>query len=199
MTETLDIKNGICKIYRNYLSTDEANTLFNQLEQNIPWSKSDLKLYGKTLQTPRFQCWMGDSTVNAEVYSNTRIDWDSDILHLKQRIEQDLQFKFNYLLLNLYKTGKDYISYHSDNEVLQSTDLIGSLSLNGPRRFLIQHKSNKKEIIETMVNNGDLMIMDGEMQKYYKHSVPKTTRQVNARINLTFRKAKTAPIMTLAL
>jgi len=172
------------------LQEEDANELFSYLEATMPWSKSDLEMYGKTLKTPRFQCWMGDENVKAEVYSDARVDWDPKLLLLKEKLEKDLDFSFNYLLLNFYKTGDDYIGYHSDNEVLTPTDLIGSLSLNGPRRFTVQSKPLKDEKYEVILNSGDLMVMDGEMQRFYKHSIPKTRLRVNPRINLTFRKAK---------
>src|SRR6266404_4098180 len=117
--ETINLKNGgLCIIYRNYLSKDSADSLFRNLKDTMPWSKSELTIYGKKCLTPRFQCWMGDSDINAEVYSNVRVDWNKDLLLLKEQIEKDLKFSFNYLLLNYYKTGNDYIAYHSDMEVL---------------------------------------------------------------------------------
>jgi alkylated DNA repair dioxygenase AlkB len=188
--ETINLKKGgLCIIYRNYLSKDYANSLFVNLQNEMPWSKSELTIYGKKCLTPRFQCWMANADVKAEVYSNTRVDWNPDIVLLKERIEKELNFSFNYLLLNYYKTGDDYISYHSDMEVLCATDLISSLSLGGMRRFLIRGKQDKTENYELLLNSGDLMIMDGSMQYHYKHSVPKTKKLVDPRINLTFRKA----------
>lgn len=188
--ENIQLDGAFCQVYRQYLDENKARDLYSFLEKNMPWSKSDLTLYGKKLKTPRFQCWMGDDNVKAEVYSNTRVNWDPNIMSLKEKLEDDLSFKFNYLLLNYYKTGADYIGYHRDSEVLQDSDLIGSLSLGGTRRFLIGDCS-KKKLLELELNNGDLMVMDGSMQRKYKHSVPKTVKKVDGRINLTFRKAKT--------
>lgn len=185
-------KGGLCQIYRQYLDKKHADQLFDELTSTMSWSQSDLMMYGKKLKTPRFQCWMGDHNVGAEVYSKTRVDWTPSILSLKSKIQQDVNFEFNYLLLNYYKTGDHYIGYHSDNEVLSSNDLIGSVSLGGQRRFLIREKLTSKapENYEIVLNAGDLMIMDGLMQKFYKHSIPKTTQKVAPRINLTFRRAK---------
>lgn len=188
--EVLSLESGgTCFILRNFLSPMVATRLFETLQTSMPWSKSELMMYGKKCLTPRFQCWMGDEDVAAEVYSNTRVAWTEDVWTLKQRVEKDLSFSFNYLLLNFYKTGDDYIGFHSDMEVLSPTDLIASLSLGGTRRFLIRNKADKK-VIETFLNSGDLMVMDGLMQQTYKHSVPKTKKPVAGRINLTFRRAK---------
>lgn len=199
--EMIDIKlkkGGLCRVYRKYLDQIEATTLFDELVETMTWSQSELIMYGKKLKTPRFQCWMGNDNVGADVYSKTRLEWTNKLLDLKSQIQQDTNFEFNYLLLNYYKTGDHYIGYHSDNEVLSPDDYIVSISLGGDRRFLVREKSVKEdrtdEKYEIVLNSGDLMIMDGTMQKFYKHSVPKTTQKVLPRINLTFRKAKITKI-----
>lgn len=194
--ETINLKSGgTLRIYRNYLDQENANTHMNYLMATMPWQRSSLMLYGKPCQTPRYQCWMGDANVAAEVYSKNRVDWDDTLLSLKNKLESDLDFQFNYLLLNLYKTGSDYISYHSDSEVLADTDLIASVSLGEKRRFLVKRwdknqTTSDPETYELILNTGDMVVMDGLMQRYYKHSVPKTAKDVDSRINLTWRKAK---------
>ncbi len=205
-SEIVDLKlkkGGFCQIYRQYLNKNDADELFDELIKSMPWCQSDIMIYCKKLKTPRFQCWMGDNNVRAEVYSKTRLGWTSSILKLKSKIQEDSNLKkissncdFNYLLLNYYKTGDHYIGYHSDDEVLSVDDLIGSVSLGGSRRFLIRERSKTEtpENYEIVLNSGDLMIMDGLMQKFYKHSIPKTKQKVAPRINLTFRKAKVMKI-----
>ncbi len=37
------------------------------------------------------------------------------------------------------------------------------------------------------LEHGDLLVMSGGAQEYYEHSVPKTSRPVGPRLNLTFR------------
>ena len=37
------------------------------------------------------------------------------------------------------------------------------------------------------LTHGSLLLMVETMQQYYEHHVPKTTRKIGARINLTFR------------
>jgi len=189
--ETLRLsQGGTIQLYRNYLQNN--STLFTQLKTTIPWKRSNVTVYGKTYKTPRFQAWMGNKDIDANVYSlDNRIDWIPEIEELVARLESLLNTTFNYVLLNYYETGQDYISYHADNEVLDDDDFIASLSLGGSRRFLVRPKPSKsEEKYEWVVNDGDLIVMDGKMQRSYKHSVPKTTKPVEGRINLTFRKAK---------
>lgn len=125
----------------------------------------------------------------------------------------------NYVLLNLYQDGKHSISYHADNEVVEDGDVIVSVSLGASRRFLVRPKpgvithptpstSSTKPTTTTPtttkpttkptttptthaldLHDGDVVVMDGRMQRNYVHSVPKTARPVGPRINLTFRRA----------
>lgn len=184
-------KKGTIRLFRGYLDETKASKLMKYLldDAELPWEQSDVTVYDKTYKTPRLQCWMGDNRVNAEVYSANRTEWDPKIQKLKTKIESTLDFEFDYLLLNLYKTGAHYISYHADNEVVKNTDLVASLSLGETRKFYVREKVGKTEKYDFELHSGDLLVMDGYMQRSYKHSVPKTTKPVGKRINLTFRKA----------
>ena len=42
-------------------------------------------------------------------------------------------------------------------------------------------------IYELVPEHGSLLIMAGRTQKFWRHSVPKSTREVGQRVNLTFR------------
>lgn len=83
--------------------------------------------------------------------------------------------------------GSDSISWHSDDEKeLGTNPTVASLSLGGERTFQIRHKTTKEK--QSMVlNNGSLIVMGGTMQHHWQHCVPKTTKPIAARINLTFR------------
>lgn len=67
----------------------------------------------------------------------------------------------------------------------QRKGVIASLSLGATRRFVLKHSSGVK--LEYAMTSGSLMVMDGHMQKTWKHSVPKEARVKHPRINLTFR------------
>ncbi len=56
------------------------------------------------------------------------------------------------------------------------------------RRFLIRRNDNQSIKIEIPLKHGTLLIMKGELQHYWQHSVPKEKKINKTRINLTFRK-----------
>jgi len=185
---------GAVLYYRNYLGSQLATELFADLNKNIPWSQSDIKLYSNSYKTPRLQCVMVDNPdLSPETYSNTRIAWTPELARLRDKFSQEFTVNnrpLNYLLLNKYSDGNQYISYHADNEVIKDDDVIVSVSLGATRKFLIRpkNKDSLEKTISLELQHGDLVVMDGTMQRYYKHSVPKTTKKVGPRINLTFRR-----------
>ena len=66
-----------------------------------------------------------------------------------------------------------------------------SLSPGGARRFVFHKKGGGPAVEELVLNNGDLLVMGGSMQKYFKHSVPALRKNETfgkvKRINLTVR------------
>jgi len=182
---------GFC---RRWLTWDEGDKLFKTLHKGIPWAKSNIVLAGREVLTPRCQAWMGDSGVRPKVYSAMRVDWTPEMAQLRDHLCKSLGKHFDYVLLNLYTNGLQYIGYHADDEVRNHDDLIASVSLGAPRRFLVrpiilEQSQKPQKPLEWILRNGDLVTMNGEMQKHYKHSVPKTAKKVGPRINLTFRQS----------
>ena len=177
---------------KNFLSAEFAQRLFDYLE-SLTFTQSTIKIYGKEINTPRLQRWMSDEGVDARLYQkNKAIPWTNDMLLLKEKLEEITNFKFNYVLLNLYRDGKDKIAYHSDGEAIgENKNVVASISLGATRKFVLRHKKWKEDSIpkeEYLLNHGSLLVMVGDdCQKYWKHTVPPTKKVVTKRYNLTFR------------
>jgi alkylated DNA repair dioxygenase AlkB len=111
------------------------------------------------------------------------------------------------VLANLYRDGRDAMGWHRDDEPeLGSRPVIASLSLGATRRFLLkprgQGRTGAKPVAEMRrgqepasspataiaLGHGSLLVMRGNTQSHYRHSLPRTDRQVGPRINLTFRQ-----------
>jgi alkylated DNA repair dioxygenase AlkB len=112
---------------------------------------------------------MADNGIKASVYSkDASIPWCDSMLSLKSQLEDLLGVRFDYCLLNLYRTtrrvpwtGQDYISYHSDNEATEGKDVVASISLGATRRFLLRNKITN-QTYEFSMTNGYLIVMSGE-------------------------------------
>jgi alkylated DNA repair dioxygenase AlkB len=121
------------------------------------------------------------------VYSGTvnrAVPWTPTLLEIRRRVET-LRGRYNYCLLNRYRSRADSVGLHADDEPGVG-DVIGSLSLGATRAFRIRHNATK-ETRTFPLGHGTLVIMAGTMQRFWKHEVPKTSADLGGRINLTFR------------
>jgi len=109
-------------------------------------------------------------------------------LELKSTIERVTGESFNSCLLNLYHNGSEGMGWHSDDEKsLANNGAIASLSIGSERKFSFKHKESKSKI-EVVIEQGSLLLMKDETQRYWLHQLPKTKKIEKPRINLTFRK-----------
>jgi len=106
---------------------------------------------------------------------------------LKQSVEQRVLHSFNAVLVNCYRDQNDTVGWHSDDEAeLGQRPVIASLSFGEERNFQLKHKFTGEKITLPL-KSGSLLVMGGETQAYWQHSLPRTKKPKLARINLTFR------------
>lgn len=175
----------------NYLNDVAANNLLNRLLDALHWQPQQLRIYGKWVMTPRSVIWMGDPDV-CYTYSgvkHTPIHWFKPVKELCVQLNKAHGFEFNSVLLNRYRTGKEYMGWHRDNEMsLGKNPDIASLSLGAERNFDIRNRKNHCEKQRLRLAHGSLLLMQGETQSHYEHALPKMLKVNSTRINLTFRK-----------
>jgi alkylated DNA repair dioxygenase AlkB len=117
--------------------------------------------------------------------------WSPLIMYIKNEIEEVCQENFTTVLLNNYRDGKDSNGWHADNEKeLGRNPVIASVSFGAERIFQLKHNTVKELKQNIILENGSLLLMKGATQHYWKHQIPKTTKEIGARINLTFRIIK---------
>ena len=115
------------------------------------------------------------------------------MFHVKQHVEQQLSelginANFNSCLLNYYPSGDDGMGYHADDEKeLGEQPVIASLSLGATRKFVFKHKKTQDKV-ELYLESGQLIVMHGDTQSFWKHSITKTKTVATGRISLTFRQ-----------
>jgi alkylated DNA repair dioxygenase AlkB len=157
--------------------------------ETIQWKSDEAIIFGKHFITKRKAAWYGDRNY-LYTYSNTTkeaLPWTNELLELKAITEDVTEAKYNSCLLNLYDTGKEGMAWHSDDEkALGKNTSIASFSLGAERRFSFRHKRTK-ETISLLLENGSLLLMKDETQTNWLHSLPKSMKVTDPRINLTFR------------
>jgi len=174
---------------------DYPSPLFYNLVTELPWQEDIVTLFGKTHVTMRQIVWMGDSDIDYQYSGHTRqtIPWTDTVFHVKHHIEQKLldlgiDANFNSCLLNYYPSGEDGMGYHADDErELGEQPIIASLSLGATRKFVFKHKKTQDKV-ELYLESGQLIVMHGDTQSFWKHSITKTKKVTTGRISLTFRQ-----------
>jgi alkylated DNA repair dioxygenase AlkB len=116
------------------------------------------------------------------------LPWTPELQRIRQRVEELTAHRYNSVLLNLYRDGRDGMGWHADDEPeLGREPVIASVSLGATRRFKLRHRRSRIAASALDLAHGDLLLMAGQTQHEYAHAVPKTARPVGERVNLTFR------------
>ena len=191
-TSMTPINNGSYCLLSNFFSKSESDEYLTTLRNKIVWKQESMFMYGKKINFPRLTAWYGDNDTQYK-FSGITLQphpWTSEIINIKQKIEPLSKVIFNSVLLNLYRDGNDSISWHTDAESeLGLNPVIASVNFGETRSFQLRHITTKeKHTIE--LSHGSLLIMQGELQHFWQHQVPKTNKKINERINLTFRVIK---------
>jgi alkylated DNA repair dioxygenase AlkB len=173
-----------------FFTKAECDALIPSLKTNIRWNQETIQMYGKLLNTPRLTAWYGDNS-KTYAFSGKKYDpypWTDELLFIKSRVDAAAGITFNSVLLNLYRNGNDSVAWHADDEPeLGVNPVIASVSFGQMRRFDVRHKTDKKQKYSVELESGSLLIMKGNLQHHWEHQVPKSTKALGERINLTFR------------
>ena len=157
----------------------DPDSLFNELQKNITWSVWKYEVYDKEVDSPRL---MAIIHFDKDKYSHF-----PSLVAIKRRVEKLTKKTFRYAVLNYYRDGNDYISYHSDREVKDGQTVV-SVTIGATRKFVLKHKFRDDVKYTFMLGHGDVLILnDYAIKKIYKHSVPKMAN-IGPRINITFRE-----------
>jgi len=188
----LPIEDGRFEYWSEFLAPAEASHYCQTLIEKASWHTPLVHLYGRWVNSPRRAAWYGDP---GAVYGysgsvNQPLPWLAELKELGEQLAAFSGHSFNSVLLNYYRTGSQSMGWHSDDErELGTAPTIASISLGGPRRFLLRHRRRKDlPVHEIVLGHGSLLLMSGESQIAWRHSVPKTARPVAPRVNLTFRQ-----------
>ncbi len=179
--------------FPHFLSPEQADFYFRQLLLNVPWQQDDITVFGKTYAQPRLTALYSN---NGKSYSYSNItmqphNFKGKLLEIKKELERKTQLTFTTCLLNLYRDGKDSNGWHADDEKeLGQNPVIASISLGQERYFHLRHKNNKSLKHKILLEHGSLLLMQGKTQHFWQHQIPKTSKKIGKRINLTFRIIK---------
>lgn len=188
--------------YKHFINKSEADEYFLLFEQLIKYnssSESMIKIFGKSIPIPRKQVAFGEKGTfyNFSGIKVNAIDWNSNdklskiFKILRDKIKLYFSVDFNFVLINKYETGHNYIGYHSDDEkdLIHDSPIVG-ITFGAERDFIFKH-TYTSEKTSLILHHGSCICMHYPTNKFWKHSVPKRQNVNCPRISLTFRCMKT--------
>jgi alkylated DNA repair dioxygenase AlkB len=182
-------KDGKANYYGKVMTTSEANTYYNLLLKNINWKNDEALYHGRHIVTKRKVAWYGDQGF-LYTYSNTTkqaLPWTNGLIDLKRKTELITNSQFNSCLLNLYHNGNEGTTWHSDDEKsMGKNTVIASLSFGAQRKFSFKHRRTR-QTMSLLLENGSLLVMRGNTQSNWLHSLPLSSKINHPKIILTFR------------
>lgn len=177
-------------LHKGLIDATTATAYFNELRNGcVVWYNALEARDGSMVALKREMAYVSDEPVLYK-YANLSLPgqtWVAPLLAIKTTLENAVSNKFNSVLLNHYRTGRDIINWHSDREEQLSTNpVISCVNLGAGRTF---HFLEKATGIKSSVflENGDLLVMHENCQENYLHAILKEPHITEPRISLTFR------------
>ena len=186
-------QDGIALYHEKVLTDEQIKPLYEELLNKINWENERVVMFGKEIITKRKVAFYSDPLIAYTYSSKTKIGlpWKDPLFILKNIVESLTKQTYNACLLNLYHNGEEAMGWHSDNEKeIIANSSIASLSIGASRKFSFKHKVTK-ETISIQLGNGSLLEMKGTIQTHWLHTLPKSKKITESRINLTFRQMHT--------
>ncbi len=188
--------------YKNFIYDDD-NALLKFFEKHIIYNsdeESKIKIFGKEIMIPRKQVAYGDkgttysfsgTTINARDWNSSEEDRElcDTILFLRKKVASRYNFDPNFVLINRYNDGDQYIGFHSDDEKdLDLNSPIAGISFGAEREIVFMNKNDSTNKKKMLLKNGSSYCMHYPTNKFYAHSIPKQKSIKGIRISFTFRK-----------
>ncbi len=179
-------------LYENFFGKIDADHFLEKIMNETKWQQDTISLYGRLHLVPRLTAWYGGND-KSYTYSGIKMqpnDWTKSLRSIKEKIEKETNESFTSVLLNHYRTGKDSMGWHRDNEKeLGINPVIASVSFGETRPFHLRHKFRKDiSKLSIPLSHGSMLLMKGPTQHFWEHQVPKSAKPLLPRLNLTFRK-----------
>ena len=161
----------------------DADTLFDELRDVVPWRAERRQMYDRVLDVPRLLSF------------HNLVDGEAPHPRLKQMRRRlndtyggELGEPFTTAGLCLYRDGNDSVAWHGDNIGRSSREdtMVAIVGLGATRVFALRPRGGGPSV-RIQHHHGDLLVMGGSCQRTWEHAIPKTTRPTGPRISIQFR------------
>jgi alkylated DNA repair dioxygenase AlkB len=168
-------------VQRGWLSGSAA--LFARLAESVPWRAERRRMYDRTVDVPRLQCFYGENAPLPDPAIGACRD------ALTAHYASELGEAFGTAGLCFYRDGRDSVAWHGDRIGRGATEdtMVAILSLGEARPLLLRPAGGGGSTLRYSLGHGDLLVMGGSCQRSWEHAVPKSARPTGPRISVQFR------------
>jgi alkylated DNA repair dioxygenase AlkB len=170
-----------------FISRDFSRELFDAAS-TMGLERRDVRVFGRTVAMPRDTAWCCDGGTGYTYSGQTTpaSPWPESFLTLREQIEEKTGRRFPCCLVNRYADGRDSVAWHRDDEGMFGADmLVACVSLGATRIMRTREEGHHSR--QMVLADGGLALFGASVE----HTIPKTKRDVGARISLTFRTMDT--------
>ncbi|PNS19096.1 Pyrazinamidase/nicotinamidase [Sphaceloma murrayae] len=139
---------GDTTIAYNLISPSEAHKAFNALLSEVPWQR----MSHVTGEVPRLVCCQGtfDPDGSMPVYRHPSdsslplLHWSPTVDRIRHLAQEHVGHELNHVLIQLYRSGQDHISEHSDKtlDIVPDSKIV-NVSLGAQRTMRLRSKRMK--------------------------------------------------------
>lgn len=152
----------------------------------VEWEQHEFRIYGRAVPMPRLIAMYGPVAYRYSGIEHPPRPMPARVAHIREHVEDVTGQRFNAVLLNLYRDGRDSVSWHRDDDYEAGAHAdIASLSFGAVRCLRMRDRAGGSAQLE--LESGSLLLMRAAALARWSHCVPKTARPVGPRVNLTFR------------
>jgi alkylated DNA repair dioxygenase AlkB len=161
-----------------------SDAVFDELASTARWQQRTVTMWDKQLPEPRLTAG----------WSTTARHAPPVLLEMSTLLSARYDIGFDRVWVNLYRDGNDSVAWHGDrNRHAMTRPMVATVSLGARRKFQLRRRGTTRIEHELTPGVGDLVVMGGECQNEWEHTVPKTAKHVGARMSVTIRHSRPGP------
>jgi alkylated DNA repair dioxygenase AlkB len=158
-----------------------ADLVFGELVARLSWAQREVVMYDRIVAEPRLTSWWSEAGGSIEPLPV--------LAAAREILSRHYDKPFDSIGFNLYRDGRDSVTWHADRERFAHEDpVVAIVSVGAPRSFQLRPRPGVAgEHHEFLLGQGDLLVMGGACQHDWEHAVPKVAHAAGPRLSIMFR------------